>query len=397
MVCPVTVVIYFPGPGSCWPRRFTLCLAGASFVMVKSGLEQGLAGWIRQAGEFSIAAAADGQKILLLTARGNLHNHDDFLTFKHPGGLNCRCAANPVGVINEHDQMSEPPSLSARRISARTRREAMDWSLVLASQGVEHVIEHLDETGWALIVAAEDYEKSINAIRQYRLENARWRWRRTIFQPGLFFDWSCLAWVLLVIIFFCWSEACPDLRSLGRMDGAAVARGEWWRLFTAIWLHADSAHLATNAVFGLVFLGLVMGRYGSGVGLLAAYLAGAGGNVVTWLGYGQSQLGLGASGMVMGALGLFTAQSAGLLKRRNAIAFRRFAVAIMGGVLLFVFLGLSPGTDVVAHLGGFVSGLLLGSLLALVPRLADKPWPDLVAGVAFAALVILPWLRALKP
>ena len=181
------------------------------------------------------------------------------------------------------------------------------------------------------------------------------------------------------------------------MDGTALVQGEWWRLFTAIWLHADLAHLATNAVFGLVFLGLAMGRYGSGAGLLAAYLAGAGGNVVAWLGHGGSQLGLGASGMVMGALGLLTVQSVDLLKQRNAIAFRHFTGAMMGGVLLFVFLGLTPETDVVAHFGGFVAGILLGSLLALVPRLARRTWVDLAAGILFATLVILPWLRALKP
>jgi membrane associated rhomboid family serine protease len=294
------------------------------------------------------------------------------------------------------NQMQEPPPSPASHISARTRREAMDWSLVLASQGIEHSIEQLEETDWALAVAAQDYEKSLTVIRQYRTENTLWRWRRTIFQPGLIFDWSSITWVLLIIIFFWWSEARTDLRSLGRMDGAALRHGEWWRLFTAIWLHADFSHLATNTVFGLMFLGLAMGRYGSGAGLLAAYLAGAGGNVVAWLGYGESQLGLGASGMVMGALGLLTVQSVALLKQRNSIAFRRFTGAIMGGVLLFMFLGLSPGTDVVAHLGGFVAGLLLGSLLALVPRLAHRPRVNLAAGILFATLIILPWLRALS-
>ena len=38
-----------------------------------------------------------------------------------------------------------------------------------------------------------------------------------------------------------------------------------------MWLHADVGHFATNATFGLVLLGLVMGRYGTGVGLLAAH------------------------------------------------------------------------------------------------------------------------------
>jgi membrane associated rhomboid family serine protease len=207
----------------------------------------------------------------------------------------------------------------------------------------------------------------------------------------LFFDWSSLVWVLLNIFFYWWSEARADLRLTGMMNGAALAHGEWWRLFTATWLHADLAHLAMNVVIGFLFVGLVMGRFGPGVGLLAAYLAGLGGNLAAWLAYDANQRGLGASGVVMGALGLLAVQSAGLLKRRNANTFRLFASGIFAGLLLFVFLGVNPESDVVAHLGGFITGLLIGSLLAIAPGLTHRPRINLAAGILFAALVILPW------
>ncbi len=271
----------------------------------------------------------------------------------------------------------------------------MDWSLVLASQGIEHTIEHDDASGWRLAVAEADHEQALAHIHQYRLENLHWRWRRPV-QPGLFFDWSCLAWMLLVIFFFAWSETRADLRALGQMDGTALAHGEWWRLFTATWLHADLAHLAANVVFGFLFLGLVMGRYGPGAVLLAAYFAGVGGNVVAWLVYDQTQRGLGASGVVMGALGLLTIQSFAILKRWNSNMLRLFAGGILAGVLLFVFLGTGPGTDVVAHFGGFISGLLLGALLAFAPRLVHRPRINFAAMILFAALVILPWRWALN-
>src|SRR5690349_9822701 len=93
------------------------------------------------------------------------------------------------------------------------------------------------------------------------------------------------------------------------MNSAYVARGQWWRLFTAMWLHADVGHLAANAVFGAILLGFAMGRFGTGTGLLAAYLAGAGGNVLAWLFSLEQHRNLGASGMVMGCLGLLAAQS----------------------------------------------------------------------------------------
>ena len=189
----------------------------------------------------------------------------------------------------------------------------MDWSLVLASQEIEHRIDRDDATGWVLTVTEPNLERALDQIRLYRLENRHWRWRQPVFQPGIIFDWRCFVWVLLNIFFYWWSETHADLRSPGIMDGTALAQGEWWRLFTAAWLHADVGHLATNLVFGFLLIGLVMGRYGPGVGLLAAYLAGVGGNLAAWWVYGANHRGLGASGVVMGALGLLVVQSVSLL------------------------------------------------------------------------------------
>ncbi len=79
-----------------------------------------------------------------------------------------------------------PPAPLTTRIPARSRGQAMDWSLVLASQGIEHVIEGPDETGWprnprsseppgpyaplgwGLLVAEPDHGAALTAIRLYR-------------------------------------------------------------------------------------------------------------------------------------------------------------------------------------------------------------------------------------
>lgn len=132
----------------------------------------------------------------------------------------------------------------------------MDWSLVLASQGIEHRLDHDASTGWTLTVSAADQERALAQIRLYRLENRHWRWRQPVFKPGWFFDWGSTAWLVLVILFYVWSQARAEVRSQGMMTGTALAQGEWWRLITATWLHADLAHLALNAVFGILFLGL---------------------------------------------------------------------------------------------------------------------------------------------
>jgi rhomboid protease GluP len=271
----------------------------------------------------------------------------------------------------------------------------MDWSLVLVSQGIESTIVQPDGgPGWGLLVSAQDYSNALRTLRQYRLENRAWPWQQPVFKPDLLFDWGSLAWALLTCLFY-WLNTHADLQSAGLMDGAAVAHGQWWRLFTAIWLHADLAHLAANISLGLLLLGLAMGRYGTGIGLLAAYLAGAGGNLVATLVTLQPHRSLGASGLVMSSLGLLAAQSF-WLGRQMPQAKKLVLSGLCGGVMLFVLLALTPGTDVVAHLGGFLSGLLFGALASRLPLAERMPKINLSCGLLFTLLVIIPWWLALQ-
>ena len=306
------------------------------------------------------------------------------------------CRPDASALFEQAVQIDPAISAASERIPTRTRQRAMDWSLVLASQGIEAVILNDPDGGWQLSVSAEEVDRAREAIELYRRENRRWHWRQPVLQGHAFFDSASALWVLLTAAFFAFNSSARDFRLVGVMDSAAVARGAWWRIFTAEVLHADLMHFATNAVFGLLLLGLAMGRFGTGVGLLAAYLAGAGGNVLSWLVHDETHRALGASGVVMGALGLLAPSSVTML-RGNPRALRLAFGGMAGGILLFVLLGLSPGTDVAAHFGGFAAGVFLGSWLALVPRLAERHWVNWLAAVLLAGLVIWPWLLALQP
>ena len=273
------------------------------------------------------------------------------------------------------------------RIPARSRRQVMDWSLVLLSQGIESTIDRDEETGWCLIVAASDRDRSRESIQRYQTENRHWPWRQEI-PSGILFDWGSVGWALLLCLFFYLSERWPDLRSAGVLDGIAVNKGEWWRISTATFLHADAGHLAANVGIGVVLLGLVMGRYGTGLGLFATYLAGVGGNLMTWLVH-RNHESLGASGMVMGCMGLLGAQTA--LRSANPHALKSLFRSVGGAFMLFVLFGLNPETDVSAHAGGFLTGIFLGSVMAREIRNHQNTSVNLLAGIAFCALVILTW------
>ncbi len=283
-------------------------------------------------------------------------------------------------------------------IRAGSKSEAMDWSLVLASQEIEAIIEYVPEgEGWILLVPPEAYRRSLAAIRQYRIENRHWGWRQPVEWSGLLFHWGALFWCWILVLFY-WMAVTlgSSFEGAGLMDNVLAKRGEWWRLFTAVSLHKDVGHLASNVSAGIIVLGFAMARYGAGKALLAAFLAGVGGNIAGLTIRTDPYQGLGASGMVMGALGLLAVQSAGSL-RSSPHALRRASVGILAGFLLFVLQGLNPASDVLAHTGGFVTGLALGGLLVLLPEhLQTNKMLDRTAGAAAIALLAFAWGLALR-
>ncbi|MEP6664313.1 MAG: rhomboid family intramembrane serine protease, partial [Verrucomicrobiota bacterium] len=190
-----------------------------------------------------------------------------------------------------------------RQIPARSKRRAMDWSLALTSQEIETTITH--EAEWALLVSDTDYERALAVLQLYERENRGWNWRQKLPGTGLIFHWGGIAPCLLFVAIFLLSETPgSSLKTAGLMDSKAVSAGQWWRLFTAICLHGDTAHLIANVTTGFILFGMAMARYGAGLALLASYLAGAGGNFAGYFLYSEMHRSLGASGMIMGALGL---------------------------------------------------------------------------------------------
>lgn len=283
----------------------------------------------------------------------------------------------------------EPPAWT--RIPVRSERQAMDWSLVLASQGIEVIIHHEPETDvWALKVDALEVERSRQILHRYRLENRGWGWHRRLVWPAVSFHWGALVWCWCLILWYWLGEGLgPRLEGVGIMDAQATLRGEVWRLLTAATLHGDVAHLAANTSTGLVVLGLAMGRFGAGWTVLATLVAGGLGNVASLYAYRQPHASLGASGMVMGGLGLLAAQLAFLLWE-SPRAWRQALSGLLGGCLLFVLVGLNPATDVAAHAGGFVAGIAAGAVLASAPRFCRRwgHWDAWAGGLALVAITV---------
>ena len=281
-------------------------------------------------------------------------------------------------------------------IEARSQAQALDWSLVLISQGIESVpVRREGDGAWTLEIAGTDWERATESIAAYERENAT-VWRREVKWTGLLFDArAILPFAALILFHLLVERSSVDFKASGILNRDATLHGEWWRLGTAMTLHADLAHLAANVTTGLVFLGLAMGCFGPGVALLLAFLGGALGNVATLAVHESPFHGLGASGFVMASLGLLTAHSLAFARHEKPTVW--IGRGVIAGCLLVVLLGFSVRSDVVAHIGGFVAGVVLGIGALQFRGLLARRGINAVALIILIALMTTTWWRALHP
>jgi len=288
-------------------------------------------------------------------------------------------------------------SSTPRLIPVRNRRQAHEWSLALISQGIESTLRYNDETGtWAIEVEGPQAARALHTLKLYHRENRGWGMRQELPGVHLAFHWGCAGWTLgLILVHHLSTLPLSRLHEIGLLSHAVTNAGEWWRIGTAMTLHADLGHLASNAVTGTLLLGLVMGRHGPGVGLLGVWLAAALANVAALQIYPADYRSLGASGMVMAALGILTATGTWDAARRRP-GWKPLFGTLAAGFMLFVLTGSNPASDVVVHLGGMIMGLFTGlALEAAHPQMSRFPRLQLAATVLFTGLLTGTWLLAL--
>jgi membrane associated rhomboid family serine protease len=171
--------------------------------------------------------------------------------------------------------------------------------------------------------------------------------------------------------------------------GPAVANGDWWRLITAAFLHANIIHLGMN-MLALGWLGAPVERYIGSVRYLALYLvsglAGSAGALITTpLGFT-----VGASGAIFGILGALLIIE---YQQTGSIAGQAFTLILINLAFSFTFAGISIG----GHIGGLIGGVLAMLAMSRFGRghvAHGRPglvgWGGLVA-VGIASVAIAYW------
>ena len=147
---------------------------------------------------------------------------------------------------------------------------------------------------------------------------------------------------------------------LGQVN-ISVMNGEYWQLFTSMFVHVDLLHLLGNMLFLLIFGIRAEDLFSKKEFFFIYFASGLSGNLLTLL-MPPSTLSAGASGAIFG---MFSA---------NAIYLgKTLGQSIMGALMYSFFLFiLSAGRNVnlLAHFGGLAAGLVIGYTLAKNRKLA---------------------------
>jgi rhomboid protease GluP len=142
----------------------------------------------------------------------------------------------------------------------------------------------------------------------------------------------------------------------GQVNQFIIHYGLYYQLITSMFVHANIAHIAGNMVFLLIF-----GLRGEEMFSLPEYLSiyllgGLTGNLLSLLLLPLNVPSVGASGAIFSMFGAAT-----------IYARHSFSQSIIGALIyafFLLFLSSGPGVNNFAHIGGLLSGLLIGYMLA---------------------------------
>lgn len=250
-----------------------------------------------------------------------------------------------------------------------TLSQAYDHGLVILAMGEACRVTESEIPGtYELQAEPHPAPRISEELDAYGREMARsrppvWTGKEWASHPG---GWRLTAlWVLALLAVFWWQGVDHTLADRAASSSVGfVERGEWWRPFTALFLHADLPHLAGNLVAGAVFAGLVSRTIGPVLGWAMILGCGTLGNaIVSRLAYPQPFDSLGASSAVFAALGILCGTGvAEVFHERVGLPWMRIFAPVLAGLVILGWLGGNNdgNTDVLGHVFGFGSGLIAG-------------------------------------
>ncbi len=143
----------------------------------------------------------------------------------------------------------------------------------------------------------------------------------------------------------------------GQVGGLVIFEGQYYQLLTSLFVHANIAHISGNMIFLFIF-----GLRGEEMFSLPEYLAiyflgGLTGNLLSLALLNPIIPSVGASGAIFAMFG------ACIIHVRRAV--RQSIVTALIYAFFLLFISSAPDVNNLAHIGGLVTGLLIGYFLAM--------------------------------
>lgn len=284
-----------------------------------------------------------------------------------------------------------------------TAKRARLWALVLESRYIDCRIEP-SRRGWRLRVPPEQLETACRELRLFAEENRNWPPFFPPVRPLIGSTLPTLCILVLLATFHNFTNLDLPLPGrgiipwdeIGNAHASLILHGEWWRIVTALTLHADSLHLLSNLAIGGVFVVYLSRDLGSGLAWSLILASGAFGNLANAYFQLPSHVSVGASTAVFGAVGILGA--VGVMRYRHHLR-RRWPLPIAAALSLLALLGTEgERTDLGAHLFGFVFGVLFGFVSELLVGYLGRPkrLANGLLALASTSAVLLSWWLAVQ-
>lgn len=227
--------------------------------------------------------------------------------------------------------------------------------------------------------------------RQQRSREARWRQKlKFLGERYPVVTYALLAANTLIFLLMTLAGGSTDttvLIGFGAQEHRLVLEGQVWRLLTACFVHIGLWHWAVNS-YALYILGPwmeeIFGRRRTWILYLASGIVGFAASA-----FFSRSLSAGASGCIFGLLGAGIAFG---YRERDRLAGRARQTfgSLLPWVLLNLFLGRLLNADNFAHLGGLLTGAILGWFFAHRWAAVHQPrWKGIVLSWAASLLVFL--------
>jgi rhomboid protease GluP len=270
----------------------------------------------------------------------------------------------------------------------RNRKAADQFTELLTEDKNNHTPEQLDQTYEELkpdlVPAEEDFLTRPPVMEEKRGFFSLFVPREGYRVTPILVDINIAVFVLMLASGADFMQ--PSVQSLidcGANLRALTLGGQSWRIITNFFIHIGFLHLAFN-MYALLYIGVLLERHLGTSRFLVAYLLTGIMASVSSLYWHPNTISAGASGAIFGMYGVFLA-----LLTTNLIEKTQRA-ALMTSIAIFVAYNLLNGTkggiDNAAHVGGLVSGLLIGYLY--YPGLKNPGKPSL-SSVAITSAIVL--------